>query len=675
MPDIRRASIKQLAHTIKDYGKQPRFAFFLGAGASRDSRINTASEMIRDFKKGIIQRCCPDDKKTDDEKESWLKGQDWYKQNGNEYCELFEQFEPKEIGRQRHIERMIDGRDPSFGYVVLANLMASNYINTIITTNFDDLVYSACTSYTSIRPIVYAYGVLASEMRITAQRPKILKLHGDYLYSTLKNTGTELAAQDPNMARQLMQVLNEYGLVVMGYGGNDKSVMDVLSQISARNDLYWCVMRGEEPNDAVKKLLEDKKGFLVEIEGFDKTMNEIRRIVEFDVTQMVGSIQDRQNQMIEKFKQFETNLSADILGEIAAAVKEQPAQQLPSKAIDSIAFFSDAYKAESAGNLTQAEQLYRQAIKLDPNYVAAYNDLGHLLSKDPSRANEAEAAFRKAIELDPNNAIAYYNLGTVLLKVPARLAEAEAAFRKAIELDPKDASAYTNLGTVLLKVPARLAEAEAAFRKAIELDPKDALAYSNLGGVLSKDPTRLAEAEATCRKAIELDPKDAPAYSNLGDVLFKDPTRANEAEAAFRKAIELDPKDALAYSNLGGVLSKDPTRLAEAEATCRKAIELDPKDAVAYNNLGTVVSKDPTRLAEAEAAFRKAIELDPSDASVYYNLACLESLRGNMDEAIENLRRAVQMDSSKRDPAKSDPDFENIRSDPRFKEIVGENAG
>lgn len=169
MAEIRRATVKELAYKIKgrDSRKEriPRFAFLLGAGASFQSGIMTASGMINDFKQRIIDAQCPPEYKTDAAKEQWLTSQAWY-QADNLYSVLFEQWEPKEIGRQRYIEEMIEGRTPSFGYVVLANLLASNYINTIITTNFDDLIYSACTTYTEIRPIVYAYGVMASEMRI-----------------------------------------------------------------------------------------------------------------------------------------------------------------------------------------------------------------------------------------------------------------------------------------------------------------------------------------------------------------------------------------------------------------------------------------------------------------------------------------------------------------------------
>jgi Flp pilus assembly protein TadD/NAD-dependent SIR2 family protein deacetylase len=502
--NIPRVTVKELAHKIKGYGT-PRFAFFLGAGASRQSDIITAGEMIRHFKERITAQCCPDDAKTDDEKAAWMSAQEWYTKDGNQYCKLFEKFEPKEIGRQRYIESIIERREPSFGYVVLANLIASNYINTIITTNFDDLVYSACTTFTSIRPIVYAYGVMASEMRITAQRPKILKLHGDFLYSALKNTDEEIAAQDPNMARQLRQVLSEYGLIVVGYSGGDKSVMDILAQISERNDFYWCVRRGDEPNEAVKKLLKDKGGFIVEIEGFDEMMNEIRRIVEFDVQKMVGSIQERQTQMIEQFKKFEPQYSAEILGEIAEAIKDPAKSEDGNKKLKAVDFFSQAYKASTAGDKVKAEELYRKTIELDPNYTYAHNNLGTLLYA-ASHFAEAEVAYHKAIELKPDFANAYYNLG-ILLKDTARLAEAEAVYRKVIELKPDYSAAYNNLGN-LLKDTERPAEAEAVYRKAIELEPDHPVAYNNLATLL-RSQSRDAEALPVAKRALELSPQKA----------------------------------------------------------------------------------------------------------------------------------------------------------------------
>jgi tetratricopeptide (TPR) repeat protein len=443
MPNIPYATVKELASKIKGDPNQPLFAFFLGAGASRQSGVITAGEMIRYFKDQICERS-PAKLLTDQEKESWLAAQNWYKKKGHEYSKLFEKFEPKVTRRQQYIEKIVEGQEPSFGYVVLANLMASNYVNAIVTTNFDDLVYSACTSYTGIRPIVYAYGVLASEMRIRAQRAKILKMHGDYLYSTLKNTKEDLETQDPNMAKQVGLVLDESDLVVVGYSGEDKSVMDILSRFRKERELYWCVMRGESPNRNVKRLLTQKEGSIVEIDGFDEMMNEIRQTVQLDVGRMFGSIQDRIDSMIEKLKNFDPRYSANILAETVVALREQSKrEQERINKIEQLNRFAQALQAQEAEDPNEAERLYREAIELDPGDILAHNNLGTVLDK-LSRAAEAEGAYRKVIELDPTNSDAYYNLGLLLEKDPARSAEAVEAYRRVIDLDPKDPDASQN---------------------------------------------------------------------------------------------------------------------------------------------------------------------------------------------------------------------------------------
>ncbi len=477
--------------------------------------------------------------------------------------------------------------------------MAGGHVNTILTTNFDDLVYSACTTFTGIRPIVYAYGVMASEMRLTAQRPKILKLHGDYLYSALKNTGSELGEQDANMARQLRQVLSEYGLIVVGYGGGDNSVMDILSDISERNDLYWCIRRGDKINNRVKKLLRDKRGFLVEIEGFDEMMNEVRRTVEFDVKKMLGSIDERRNQIINHLEKFEQKYSADILGDIVEAAKEPTTKAREDKKITALDLFLKARKAQQEKDPLRAEQLYRKAIEIDPNHAFAHSNLGYTLN-ELKRYEEAEAALRRAIELDPNLTAPHNNLGSVLNELK-RYEEAEAVLRRAIELDPSYAIAHSNLGSVLSDSK-RYEEAEAALRRAIELDPSDALAHSNLGSVLS-DLKRYEEAEAVLRRAIELDPSYALAHSNLGSVL-NELKRHEEAEAALRRAIELDPNLANAYRHLGNALS-GLKRHEEAEAAYRRAIELNPQYTKAYHNLVDLLrllNREPEAQAFAERA-------------------------------------------------------------------------
>jgi mannose-6-phosphate isomerase-like protein (cupin superfamily) len=69
-------------------------------------------------------------------------------------------------------------------------------------------------------------------------------------------------------------------------------------------------------------------------------------------------------------------------------------------------------------------------------------------------------------------------------------------------------------------------------------------------------------------------------------------------------------------------------------------------------------------LAEVHAEF-------PDDAGVLFNLACAESLLGSSDDAIEHLSRSIANEERFREIAKSDSDFDAIREDPRFVELVG----
>lgn len=184
-----------------------RFAVFLGAGASVESDISSANKMIEEFIKMICAAECPEID-TDSEKDKWLKSNCCYKTDKDKYGSLFESCYPTEFDRREYIESQVDGKVPSLGYIALAHLIKSKIIDTILTTNFDDLVYIACTSYTDIRPVVYSLGGFASEISGTTNRPRVLKLHGDFLFSDIKNTRKELKEQDPNMSQQVRQILN-----------------------------------------------------------------------------------------------------------------------------------------------------------------------------------------------------------------------------------------------------------------------------------------------------------------------------------------------------------------------------------------------------------------------------------------------------------------------------------
>jgi tetratricopeptide (TPR) repeat protein len=69
---------------------------------------------------------------------------------------------------------------------------------------------------------------------------------------------------------------------------------------------------------------------------------------------------------------------------------------------------------------------------------------------------------------------------------------------------------------------------------------------------------------------------------------------------------------------------------------------------------------------------RELIEAYPQYAVPLYNLACCESLAGYTTDAIEHLRQAIDRSEQLRSYAKDDSDFDAIRNEPGFKELIGD---
>jgi tetratricopeptide (TPR) repeat protein len=75
--------------------------------------------------------------------------------------------------------------------------------------------------------------------------------------------------------------------------------------------------------------------------------------------------------------------------------------------------------------------------------------------------------------------------------------------------------------------------------------------------------------------------------------------------------------------------------------------------------------------AEAADRLRGLLEAHPQYADLFYNLACCESLAGRTTDAVDHLRRAIDMSVRFRAYAKDDSDFDPIRDEPAFKELIG----
>lgn len=261
----------------------PNFALLLGSGASINSGVRTAREMIDAWRIQLYERS-----RAKANFERWLRRQSWY-ESDDEYSLLFELVCDQPSQRRVYIEKCLKNAHPSWEYVYLTNLIKNDYFDVVLTTNFDDLISEACFLYSEeLRPIVCAHDSAISGIRVRSKRPKIIKLHGDFLYDNIKNTVRELETLEENMKRKIMQFAQEYGLVVVGYSGRDRSVMDVLemlvrSEEYLKQGIYWCVREGGEIGGRLRYLLRKDRVYLVEIPGFDEFMAYINDRAELEL--------------------------------------------------------------------------------------------------------------------------------------------------------------------------------------------------------------------------------------------------------------------------------------------------------------------------------------------------------------------------------------------------------
>lgn len=269
--------------------KDGSFAFLLGAGASITSGIQSAEDCVWDWKKQIYISNNPScesflDIHTDCCKKNiqmWLDEQGIYPKEGSqeEYVFYAEKTFPLSNDRTKYFKNLCFNKTPNIGYKLLCLLHKYGVLKSVWATNFDGLVERAAHQ-ANITPICvnlnYTDGIYSAENK---QDLLYVALHGDYKYSKLKNTATELDSQQETFAERLKEYFVDKNLIVIGYSGRDKSLMKALTEAFSRpgsGRLYWCGY-GSNINENVRTLLSaaqtaGRDAMFVETDGFDKTL-------------------------------------------------------------------------------------------------------------------------------------------------------------------------------------------------------------------------------------------------------------------------------------------------------------------------------------------------------------------------------------------------------------------
>ena len=280
--DFKERTVEDVIRLVKNnYEDRPNFSLLLGSGCSFSSGIRTAGELINDWRREYFSQNKHEALSTDEIPDEYFTQFDWYKPN-KEYACFFEKLYDLPIHRKEFIEREIFGKTPSLGYAYLVKLVETGRFNTIFTTNFDDLITEAFYTYGGIdnRPIVCAHDSSIHSITPLSKRPKILKLHGDYLFDNFKTSEGETNSLEETLKTKVEEFARITGLIVIGYAGHDDSVMDVLEELLKektfyQHGIYWCTRKQDTLSDKVQKLLNNERCYLVYIDGFDEVMCQI----------------------------------------------------------------------------------------------------------------------------------------------------------------------------------------------------------------------------------------------------------------------------------------------------------------------------------------------------------------------------------------------------------------
>jgi len=302
------------------------------------------------------------------------------------------------------------------------------------------------------------------------------------------------------------------------------------------------------------------------------------------------------------------------------------------------AYLRGAYHSASfaPGGFEKAIEYFDRAIAIEPNYAAAYAGLAHAYAELPFT------------DVPPQDAVL----------------KARSAAKRALELDETIGEAHRSLSTINLNYDWDWQAAERECRRAIELNPGDALNHQYYGWYLGL-MGRFDESLVVLRRAEILDPL-SPNISFAIGITYYWSGQYDRAIEECRKATEFN-------QNVGGLIRlclgeaylkqrKFPEAIAEIQKAGQFGVMQSATLGYAYAVSGNQ--------AEAKKVLGQLQALSTQMYVPPFNIAVIYAGLGDKDQAFAWLEKAYTERSVWMPSLKIDPKFDNLRSDPRFADLM-----
>jgi serine/threonine protein kinase/tetratricopeptide (TPR) repeat protein len=307
-----------------------------------------------------------------------------------------------------------------------------------------------------------------------------------------------------------------------------------------------------------------------------------------------------------------------------------------------------------------AYNLYREAIyhlnKFTPEGISAGIKFGkQAIEKDPKYAQAYAAVAR-----------CYILRGSVYVGPKMTYRDVRTYVDEALKLDPDMADAHAALAAIYLFHDWDWPAAERELNRAIELDPTVPLAWQFKGFALAAKG-QLPEAMTNFRRGQELDPLSPGRRIELA-LCFNWMRQYDEAIVESKKTLELESNFPLAYASLG-LAYVQKGMYEEAIAEIQKALSRGQMPPGVRGMLGYAYAMAGNK-AEAHKVLDELKGLSPGRFGFAFSIARIHAALGEKELAFEWLRKSCDERDSQVIWLKVDPTMDNLRSDPRFAQVL-----
>jgi hypothetical protein len=259
------------------------YALLLGSGLSRSAGILTGWEIVLDL---IRKLAALHQEKPEPDPETW------YVQKFGEppdYSKLLDRltstsaermtllksyFEPNEEEKEQGLKL------PTPAHRAIAKLVKLGCFRMILTTNFDRLIEKALRDEGIEPDVISNEDDLKGALPYIHSKCYVVKLHGDYLDTRIKNTKSELSNYSSELNAFLDRVFDDFGLIICGWSGTWDIALRkaILRSPNRRFSTFW--LAKDSPSEEAKKIIQHKKAEVIHIESADWFFTDLLQRIE-----------------------------------------------------------------------------------------------------------------------------------------------------------------------------------------------------------------------------------------------------------------------------------------------------------------------------------------------------------------------------------------------------------